>query len=705
MASKRRGKKDTVTVSLLCAISTVITFVIYPVYLFYQNNRNELWFSLDAVMPQLGLIAGAVLIGTFLIQWVFCRIGRGAINYITIGLFAWVNICYYIQYNYLSYYLPVLTGDDINWEAYAAPGMVGTIMWCGILILMIALFFFKRNWLWNGAKYCFMVLISLELLTVGMTFLTHQSDATRVSGYFAQDDLYSLSQKGNIVFIVSDTFEGTFMNQALEERPEVAEELKDFTYYDNATGTGSFTYFSLAQLITGVQFPLGYNSDDGIQYCFDHQTLLDLAADHGYETRIYSYFCPAIENGEAVANYIDDAEALQPTGEASLQLTKLLLSSAAFQGAPIQLKPYLITLAQDFENVKSMLTMTHYPYYLDDFLYRERLQAWGITAKDTMPNYVIIHLNGIHAPYSISREFEEVQFDETYSREDKQLEGALAQLKLLKEYVDALKAADVYDETTIIFTADHGYDMRFYPVLLVKEANSEQERMAISHLPYSFASDYPETLQRIMNGETFEQAAVSIAGNDERVRYAYDYRSTKAYGEQTNLCGIVEITGAASDPESYHIIRDEFFIQEDDPRIYQLGEKFIFDDSETKLFIMGCKDGGYAYCHSARLSVYINGDVNGDLEYTMTVQNQRESVQQLIITAGETELYHVMIEPQEIKSVQFQIPRETMDGNHIELEFSFPNAELVSSTDDILSWNDYLSFYFSECVITEAQQP
>ena len=45
----------------------------------------------------------------------------------------------------------------------------------------------------------------------------------------------------------------------------------------------------------------------------------------------------------------------------------------------------------------------------------------------------------------------------------------------LNRICDRLKEAGTYDQTTVIMTADHGFNQRFYPVFLVKEANRSEE--------------------------------------------------------------------------------------------------------------------------------------------------------------------------------------------------------------------------------------
>ena len=79
--------------------------------------------------------------------------------------------------------------------------------------------------------------------------------------------------------------------------------------------------------------------------------------------------------------------------------------------------------------------------------------------------------------------------------------AARAQLKLLRAFLDALKTAGTYDRTTVIMMADHGFNSRFYPVFLVKEAGRTADGFQVDSSPISMREDYEDLLDDLMSDD------------------------------------------------------------------------------------------------------------------------------------------------------------------------------------------------------------
>ena len=69
---------------------------------------------------------------------------------------------------------------------------------------------------------------------------------------------------------------------------------------------------------------------------------------------------------------------------------------------------------------------------------------------------------------------------------DSQIRGIF---KIIKEYMDELKAKGIYDSSTIIITADHGgIDLYSNPAILVKERNANHDEMVVSDSKITFTN-------------------------------------------------------------------------------------------------------------------------------------------------------------------------------------------------------------------------
>ena len=93
-------------------------------------------------------------------------------------------------------------------------------------------------------------------------------------------------------------------------------------------------------------------------------------------------------------------------------------------------------------------------YLIDDVRYYNRLCEFGLTLEDGDYDgaFRFIHLLGSHYPFSYDEEANFIGDDQ--SNVFRQSQGAL---HIVYEYIDQLKELGVYENTTIIVTADHGY--------------------------------------------------------------------------------------------------------------------------------------------------------------------------------------------------------------------------------------------------------
>jgi len=93
-------------------------------------------------------------------------------------------------------------------------------------------------------------------------------------------------------------------------------------------------------------------------------------------------------------------------------------------------------------------------YLIDDVRYYNRLCEFGLTLEEGNYDgaYRFIHLLGSHYPFSYDEEANFIGDDQ--SNVFRQTQGAM---HIVYTYIDQLKKLGVYENTTIIVTADHGY--------------------------------------------------------------------------------------------------------------------------------------------------------------------------------------------------------------------------------------------------------
>ena len=83
--------------------------------------------------------------------------------------------------------------------------------------------------------------------------------------------------------------------------------------------------------MTGVDFSMGADMQNGISFCFEHQTTVDQVVDSGWGIECYTEFSPAENLSDRLLNYC--GQTLVPNGQAARTLAGLLLNSALLQSA------------------------------------------------------------------------------------------------------------------------------------------------------------------------------------------------------------------------------------------------------------------------------------------------------------------------------------------------------------------------------------
>ena len=683
---------------MLVAIAVSVSLILYPIFMFLINNQDEFWFNITEMFFPLIILTLVVAILLFVVMIAF-SISKGSKIMLLIGsLLSSVAICYYIQSNYMISYLPLLTGDVINWSSYKPWNLLSLLLWIGVPAIILIFCCVKKHVIRTlvcGISAC---LLGMELLVLSMTFFSVPINSPEdKAAYFSTEGINELSEKSNIVVMVSDTFQGSFLNEILDMYPEWKERLSDFTYYDNTTGTSCFTYFSFAKLLTGVDFPIGMDSASGMKHVFNNQTLLDTISNNGYDIAYYTDFKPTPNIQDKVLNY--EGAILKPNQQARQEIVKLLLKSTLFQGVPHQLKKHFVVTTSEYSNVQFAIDTKDKvaPYIVNDFVFRETLLSNGLFAQNTKPRYVVYELHGVHSPYSINRNFEPTQFSEESTVKDKQIEASLAALKLLIEYTEELKAANLYDQTTIIFTADHGFDLRFYPVMLVKDANSRTNELQISSIPLSHQEDLMPIIDSLTSGNSFADSVNALNLTDDRIRYALDFRSADGYGKDTDMRSKVQIKGSAANKTSYQVVSDEYSLREPFPEQYILGNAITHADNSSNVAIYGFRsDNQYMYAHSAVMDVWFKDDINAPLIYSSVIQNITTEQQALDIFVGAEKLASLELSAGETIDFVTDIPSDLINCGRLTLRFEAPNAIEYRTDSEVLAWTEYHSFRFMD---------
>ena len=689
-AKKKKNLKGRIITSLLCGFAPALALILRPVVSFYLTNEGEYWFELSDLLPYILLLFFGAALAAALVHFILPDGKKISLRLLFAAAAAAGTLCVFVQNYFMSSYLPALTGDDINWGLYSTWKYLGYGLWGGAFLLLPLLALIRPRFMKGVVYGLLLFFLCAETVSGTVEAATATHTNKRIGTHFTLNGMYETAEEGNVVVLISDTFEGTYMNRILEEYPETREMLSDCTYYDNVTGVSIFTHYSYAKLMTGVDFPMGKASEEGVSWCFDHQTTLDRITGNGWDIAYYNEYSPTPAIEDKIINYSD--QQLHPDRRTAWLLTKMLFRASLFRSAPQPLKPYFIVYTIDFEYMKYELKDAC-PFIENDTIYYYNLLDNGLTPVTGKPRYSVVELYGVHEPSLRGADFELLENREELSVEERKIQAARGSLTLLRAYLDALKAAGTYDQTTVIMTADHGFNMRFYPMLLVKEAHRPEDGFRVDSSPISLQSDYEDLIAGMTEGKSFSDLAEALT-KEERTRTALDFRSP-TYWEKTNRRSVVEIRGEAKDPASYFTARDEFLTDDSFPGRCEINVPFLSDGHENNTAAIYGRDDGAVSGHSILFDAFLKQEESRPLVFKANVQNLTGKIQRIEVTLnGEKTGETIKLEPKARTEISVPLPEGTY--TRLSLQLNFPDAMLERNYTEGLGWNAYSSVSVSD---------
>ncbi|MCI8501085.1 MAG: sulfatase-like hydrolase/transferase [Oscillospiraceae bacterium] len=679
--------KNAILLGLLAAFGfSFLLFAFAPLDTYFGNAR-ELWFSQNDLIGPLLL----AFFGAFLLIFAVLFFTPGRARKILISLVFSGMAAFYVQGNFMVGGYGILTGSDIDWESMTGWGIVNLLIWIGIFILPLVVLFLKEKIFENLVKFGTIIVSGITVVTMTFSFIDAQSRIVNDS-YLSTDEMFSVSQEENIITFVADTFEGTYLRRILEDSPEFKEDLKDFTFYENTSGVSNYTYLSMSDILTGNLFPIDKAYSAGMRQCFQNSDFFDFMHEQGYEVNYYTEngFCHSSDIGKVDNLKFRD---MQIDADTRFKITKKLFRFTLFKYAPHFLKPDFVVYTEDFSALQK--NMSFPAYVFDDLVFYQDLLGRGFTADRDKKQYILYHLNGVHAPFNMDRNFNQVSYEgKDVSNYEKALEKAYVPLKIFIGMLEQLKASGVYDQSTIIFTADHGDSTRFNTALMIKPAHYTGE-FKTSQAPISLEADYIPFIKQTAEGKGMDADLFQIREDDDRVRYVYSYYSNDGYAQESNIRTKIAVRGHAMEESSYQIEEDEYNYPQIDIEPVKLGETVSFGNLK-KIDAKGFTyETGETRSRNASIGVKLDS-VPETLGLTLSVGSVAGESQELIARIDGTEIFRQTMQAGD-QSVEIEIPKEYI-SKEMKIDFEFPDCvrqEKVSETET-LQFGLSVAFVFSD---------
>jgi hypothetical protein len=444
-----------------------------------------------------------------------------------------------------------LTGDDALYSKSTV--YINLIIWVfiiiGVITASLILKKFKKLDVFKKGVFFAAAALTVMQLTAFVS-LSFSMEQPAQLFYLTNKGQYELSKSNNTVIFIVDTCDGIYIDRMLSENPEAVEGLDGFNYYPDAVSTHSRTYPSLPYLLTGEICHFDKPYDTFIEEAHANSSYLSDIDKTDCNVGLYTdnqYVGAASEN--FVDNTADYGENVSVSfGGVTFWMGRMSL----YRNAPYITKSVFTYTDQQLNN--NCLTMPDACYSGDDIsLYNDLVSEKLSTTSEYDKALRLYHLWGPHPGADFDRNLNKASSVNPY-------EALLGDFTLIREYIAQMKAQGIYDDATIIITADHGFsggtsdtkpleiDTPVTSLMMVKPAGTEgMVGMTTNNAPVCHADLFATVIESLDgNTEDYGKTIFEYTEGEERTRLYYH---TMMYSDINGEVALREyaITGNAKD--------------------------------------------------------------------------------------------------------------------------------------------------------------
>lgn len=476
-------------------------------------NQMYLTFSAGSLVESLGLVTiGASLLIAAVFAFVPTKV-RG----LAMGILIGTAIMLYVQGAFMNGVIGTLDGNTFDWHEFRQEAIVNIIIWIAVIAVVTVLaFLFPEQTRTAGLIVC-LALVAAQAVALITNWVPEDKETTNYQ--LSGDEQFLFSENENIIFITLDQFNPLIFEEQMENDPSIREIFKDFLYFDNMSSCYSFTFPSLMYLATHEYLDTTVPTREAVYNAW-HSDLAnnfyDTLHEHDYKVNLYmesNYAAIDIENMMGKADNIVEAGDLIITPE----FFEFVVDMSLYRYMPIMLK-------NDFcVSTGGILDLSSYEGVAKlrinyDFL--SSLEEEGLSLTDEYNVFNWYHMAGAHFPYVV--DYDGYLCDEEDTDRDTTLHGYLM---MVGAFLDELKEIGVYDDATIIISADHGYFECFQTVGMVKLSGETRDEMEVSSAPVAQEDVMPTILSVL--GEDYSDYGTTFFDWDEG---DYRVRTTRVWG-------------------------------------------------------------------------------------------------------------------------------------------------------------------------------
>ena len=576
---ERFCKKNILSALGISAALALTVFLFSPadIYLSSQRDFQVGFFTMLLPMMGISLAAFAVFMLIFMLGLI---INKKLFNTM-VCLAAGLELAFYVQMFFMNGRVEQLMGSASGFKRDDVLDTLNFVIFYIIMFIPLIVYFFvdqkkkdlKRFFNIRLAGIASCVVIAMQIagnVSLAVKNGVKSVDDNQYTSYFSYENALSLSKEKNVIVFLTDALDGVYMDEAIERYPDLETELEGFTYYRNNISCYPGTFPMVIQMLTGLE----YDGEPALEYAdkaWEGESVPQILKRNGFNVNLYLDNAATFETFEQVEGLCDniciDADCSfdvnyyrhNENGEFDGVMPSMTILSA------VKLSPYMMKsfffekLSSDFQGNMVLLNADKIPERMDPYVnpasdvkFNKYLMDNELDSDNPSPVFSFIHFSGTHnASPEISRIYSQ-------SKGEDIIDTARGDFQIIFNYIEKMKAAGVYDDSTILILGDHGagrwmkkegkIDEPYMTALLVKKAGS---RGPLEYDDKSELSNYYFTASILeyagLDHAKFGESYNDIIENDmHKPRYIHLYMRTNSY--------LFEVTDNARDIKNWKLL-------------------------------------------------------------------------------------------------------------------------------------------------------
>lgn len=502
--------------ALLMSVFMFFMVFVAPAIELVGSNTDSMVFSLGNIwwVPVVFCTAFAIILALALSAL------KGKRFYIALMVVFALTAAAYIQSLFFNRGMLPADGGFIGWTEpfFIMKDITSGAMWIAVIVALLVLSR-KRRHLWlksTTAVACALIIMQ----AVGVASVAIKANEAAIvesqRPYVTQGSLRSVAPQNNVIVFVLDTYDTAILEAIRAEDPNFLDDFTDFTYFRDCAGTMIPTTNAIPNLLTGLKPAVGQTVEEYRATKYERSTYLEDIHNLNYSIGIYTDSLMMDFKNSADYKITTYTENVHPVSRAPINVWRTFIAMeqmALYREAPWVFKPAFWYYTSDVNNRmiadSGSANLNDSLYELDDAAILKLFQEQGLEVVDDGHEgaFRFIHLFGAHFPYSVDEEGGDVGTG--HSDIMRQSKGSM---KVVSEYMARLKELGLYDDATIIVTADHGVwtlsedpvSRPISPIMLVKPSKTDGtqgQKVRVSAMPISHDDVIP-TVIAAMGGDS-----------------------------------------------------------------------------------------------------------------------------------------------------------------------------------------------------------